>query len=223
VASPLLPCVEVDPPGGPSGTVLWLHGLGADGHDFEPLVPLLGLPRVRFVFPHAPRRPVTINGGLEMRAWYDLRSLGTSPDRHSAEDIRASAAQIEALLAREAERGVPPERTVLAGFSQGGAMTYFVGDRYRQALCGLMVLSAGEVLPDTREAEASPANRLTPLLVCHGTEDRLVDVARGRAAYHAHAASGRPAEWHEFEMAHEVSREEIDVLRRWLGERLGPR
>jgi phospholipase/carboxylesterase len=210
--------VEIDPPGGPSGTILWLHGLGADGHDFEPIVPLLGLPRIRFVFPHAPRRPVALNGGMVMRAWYDVQALGTAP-RESAADVRASGALIDDLLAREAERGVPPERTVLAGFSQGGAMAYHVGDRHRQALRGVMVLSGYEVLAETREAEATPANRLTPLLCCHGTRDLLVDVSRGRAAYEAHAASGRPAAWHELPMGHEVSPQEIDVIRAWLRDR----
>jgi phospholipase/carboxylesterase len=214
-----LPCVETAVAGGAVGTVLWLHGLGADGHDFEPIVPLLGLPRVRFVFPHAPHRPVTINGGAVMRAWYDIRSLDDPSAREEETDIRTSATLLEELLARESERGVPAERTVLAGFSQGGAMALHVGTRYRQGLRGLMVLSGYEVLASTREAEVSPANRLTPLLGCHGTADPLVSLARGRAAYRAHAASGRPADWHEFPMGHEVCPEEIQVIRRWLGER----
>jgi phospholipase/carboxylesterase len=183
-------------------------------------VPVLGLEGVRFVFPHAPLRPVTINGGAVMRAWYDIKTLTGPGPRESETDVRDSAAQVEALLAREADKGVPPERTVLAGFSQGGAMTYFVGQRHRLALRGLMVLSGYEVLSATREAEASPANRLTPLLGCHGTADPLVSLARGREAYQACAASGRPAEWHEYAMGHEVCPEEIDVIRRWLRERL---
>lgn len=215
----LLPCVEIDPPGGASGAVLWLHGLGADGHDFEPLVPMLGLPRVRFVFPHAPERRVTVNGGMVMRAWYDIRALGGPSGGESEPDIRASALLIEALLEREVLRGVPAERTVLAGFSQGGALTYYVGGRHRQGLRGLLVLSGYEVLAATREAEAAPANRLTPLLAAHGTEDPLVSLARGRAAYDAHASSGRPSEWHGYPMGHEVCPDEIAVIRRWLRER----
>jgi len=232
--SEILPCVEIEPPGGPSGTVLWLHGLGADGHDFEPIVPLLiargaevnppppDLTRLRFVFPHAPERPVTINGGMVMRAWYDVRALGAAAGAEDrGEDVRRSAALIEALLAREEERGVPSSRIVLAGFSQGGAMALHVGVRHRQTLRGIMVLSGYEVLSETRDAEAVPANRLTPLLACHGTADPLVDIRRARSAYDAHAASGRPAEWHEFPIGHEVSAEEIAVIRRWLGERFG--
>lgn len=212
----LLPCVEIDPRGRPSGAVLWLHGLGASGHDFEDIVPHLELPRVRFVFPHAPRRPVTINAGLLMAAWYDVPSLGG--DRHGAQDeagIRESARAIERLLAREEERGVPSTRIVLVGFSQGGAMALHVGTRYARPLLGLVVLSGYEALADARGAEESPANRATPLLTCHGRFDPLVPATRGRAAYEAHA-QGRPAEWHDFPMAHEVSLDEIGVIRHWL-------
>ena len=155
----VLPCVEIDAQGEPAGTVLWLHGLGANGHDFEPIVPLLELPQVRFVFPHAPARGVTINGGLIMPAWYDILALGTAAGGEDADDVRESAAMIEALIAREGERGVPSENVVLAGFSQGGAMALFVGTRHAQPLRGIMVLSGYEVLARTREAEASEANR----------------------------------------------------------------
>lgn len=180
------------------------------------MVPLLGLPQVRFVFPHAPQRPVTINMGLIMPAWYDIRSLGGGEGAEDKEDVCESARQVEALLGREAERGVQPSRIVLAGFSQGGAVALHVGTRYGKSLRGIMVLSGYEVLSATREAEAAPANRGTPLLFCHGTFDPLVSLGRGRQAYEAHAHPGRPAEWHEFPVAHEVSLEEIRVVGDWL-------
>ena len=216
------PALEVDARGEPAGSVIWLHGLGASGHDFEPIVPLLQLPQVRFVFPHAPARGVTINGGLIMPAWYDIVTLGEPRGGEDTGDVRESAGLVEALIAREAARGVPAHRVVLAGFSQGGAMALFVGTRHHEALRGMMVLSGYEVLPDTREAEASPANRDTPLLFCHGTYDPMVPVARAREAFAAQRRPGRAAEWHEFPMGHEVSPPEIALIRGWLAARLGP-
>jgi phospholipase/carboxylesterase len=215
----VLPCVEIDAQGEPAGTVLWMHGLGASGHDFEPIVPLLELPRVRFVFPHAPSRGVTINGGLIMPAWYDILALGTAAGGEDADDVRESAAMIEALIAREGERGVPSENVVLAGFSQRAAMALFVGTRHARPLRGIMVLSGYEVLARTRDAEASDANRKTPLLACHGTHDPMISIVRARAAFTAYE-EGRPeAEWHQFPMGHEVCPPEIDVIRRWLAAR----
>jgi phospholipase/carboxylesterase len=214
--SELLPCVEIEPAGEPLGGVLWLHGLGASGHDFEDLVPLLGLPQVRFVFPHAPRRPVTINQGLIMPAWYDIEFLGGSGGGENAGHVRDSAGLIRALLAREERRGVASSRIVLAGFSQGGALALYVGDRHPEPLLGVMVLSACELLPHTREAEASPASATTAMLFCHGTHDPLVSVERGRRAYEAHATPGRPIEWREFPMGHQVCAEEVGVIRDWL-------
>ena len=217
--SEFLPCVEIDPPGKPEGVVVWLHGLGADGHDFEPVVPILGLPRARFVFPHAPRGPVTINGGMVMPAWYDIVAIGGNGAKD--EDVRRSAKQLRALLEREEQNGVPADRIILAGFSQGAAMALHVGTRYPRALRGIMVLSGYEVLSPTREREETPANRTTPMLFCHGTADPLVPIAAGRLAYEAHAGEDRPAEWHEFPMAHEVSPSELTVIRQWLGARFG--
>jgi phospholipase/carboxylesterase len=217
--SEFLPCVEIDPPGKPEGVVVWLHGLGADGHDFEPIVPILGLPRARFVFPHAPRVPVTINGGMVMPAWYDIVAIGG--DGAKEEDVRRSAKQLRALLEREEKNGVPADRIILAGFSQGGAMALHVGTRYPRALRGIMVLSGYEVLPHTREREETPANRTTPMLFCHGKADPLVPIAAGRLAYEAHVLPERPAEWQEFPMAHEVSPSELTVIRQWLGARFG--
>jgi phospholipase/carboxylesterase len=218
----LLPCVEIDARGEAAGTVIWLHGLGASGHDFEPIVPLLQLPQARFVFPHAPTRGVTINGGLLMPAWYDITTLGSDRGGEDRGDVRESAALVEALLAREAARGIPAARVVLAGFSQGAAMALFVAHRHPEALRGIMVLSGYEVLPDTREEEAAAANRDTPLVACHGTYDPMVPVARARQAYQAYAHPGRPAEWHEFPIGHEVSPPEIAVIRDWLATRFIP-
>jgi phospholipase/carboxylesterase len=217
--SEILPGVEIDPPGRPEGVVVWLHGLGADGHDFEPIVPLLGLPRARFVFPHAPSIPVTINGGMVMPAWYDIVSIGGSGEKQA--DVRRSAAQIRALVEREEERGTPADRIVIAGFSQGGAMALHVGTRYPRGLLGIQVLSGYEVHAHTRAAEETSANQSTAMLFCHGTEDPLVPIEAGRAAYRAHAHPGRPAEWHEFPMGHEVSAAELVVIRQWLAARFG--
>jgi phospholipase/carboxylesterase len=217
----LLPCVEITPPGEVSSSVVWLHGLGASGHDFEPVVPYLRLPRTRFVFPHAPRRAVSINMGLIMPAWYDI--TGFSPATFGVDErhVRESAALVAALLDREKQRGVPSTRTVLAGFSQGGAMSLFEGLRYPDALAGIMVLSGHALLHETREKEQSEANRATAMLFCHGTHDRVVPVELGRAAYEA-CAEGRDARWHELPIEHSVSMPEIELIAAWLKERLEP-
>jgi phospholipase/carboxylesterase len=215
----LLPCVEVGPRGQAAGAVVWMHGLGANGHDFEPIVPYLELPRVRFVFPHAPLRAVTINGGMEMPAWYDIVALDRRGGEN-AEQVREAAEQVGALIARETGRGVSSDRIVVAGFSQGAALALHVGTRHPERLAGILVLSGYEVRVGTREAEASPANRRTPMLFCHGTEDPLVSIKAGRAAFQAHATPERDAQWREFPIAHEVSDEEIAAVRDWLHARL---
>lgn len=222
----LLPCVEIDATRGPaSAAVIWLHGLGASGHDFEPIVPHLGLDHARFVFPHAPAIPVTINRGWVMPAWYDIKSLDRRGDREDPAEVRASATRVAALIAREQSRGVPSERIVLAGFSQGGAMALHVGLRYPDPLAGLLVLSAYLLLPAALVAEQSPANRRTPLLFCHGTHDAVVPVDAGRTSARriAEAAPGRDLRWSEFPIDHEVSPPEIAAIGAWLRERLPPR
>ena len=210
----LLRCLEIGPGADADGAVVWLHGLGASGHDFEDVVPMFELPRVRFVLPHAPSRGVTINMGLIMPAWYDIVSLGGRGAEDEV-DVRESAAQVAALVDRERERGVPSGQIVLAGFSQGGALALHVGTRYSEKLGGILVLSGYEVLADTREVEQTDANRATPMLFCHGSLDPLVGVHRGREAHGAHA-SGRDAQWREFPIEHEVSLEEIEAIRAWL-------
>lgn len=209
----LLPCVEVGPDTSADASVVWLHGLGASGHDFEDIVPMLKLPRVRFVFPHAPRRGVTINGGLIMPAWYDILRFSDAAGSERADHVRESAGMVEALLARERERGVPAGKTALAGFSQGGAMALYAGVRHAHALAGIMVLSGYEVLSSERPADS--ANAATPMLFAHGTYDPVVPLSRGRAALRAYEA-GRPATWREYPMGHEVCVEEIADIRDWL-------
>jgi phospholipase/carboxylesterase len=218
----LLPCVEVDAQVPATASVIFLHGLGADGHDFEPAVPAFGLPWARFIFPHAPSLPVTINGGYVMPAWYDIRTLGFDPHERAREDanhIRASAAAITALIARENARGIASDRIVLGGFSQGGAMALFTGTRHPETLAGLLVLSAYEVLPDSRH-EHTRANADTPILFCHGRNDPLVPAFAGRAAYEATLAPGRDVRWYDFPIQHEVSLPELQVAAGWLRERL---
>ena len=218
----VLPCVEIEPRGEATSSVVWLHGLGASGHDFEPIVPHLGLSSTRFVFPHAPSRPVTINMGLIMPAWYDVTGLGGTTGGESARHVRESAQLVDALLDRERERGVTAARTVLAGFSQGGAVALFAGARHQQTLAGILILSGYELLPETREAEEAETNRMTPLLFCHGRYDPLVPLARGRAAYEACSREGRDVQWREFPIEHQVSMEEVEVVACWLQDRLLP-
>ncbi len=218
----LLPCVEVDPPNGVPvrASVIWLHGLGADGHDFEPIVPELGLPRdagVRFVFPHAPSIPVTINQGFVMPAWYDI----TEPDlgqRHDEPGIRRSAGQVRALIAREQERhAVAANRIVLAGFSQGGAVALFAGLRHPDRLAGILALSTYLVGTETLERERSAANRDVPIFEAHGTFDPVVPPAYGEATRAQLEALGHAVEWHTYPMPHAVCAQEIVDVGAWLG------
>ena len=202
----------------PAWSILWLHGLGADGHDFAPIVPELvqpDWPGIRFVFPHAPVRPVTINGGYAMRAWYDV--LGTELQRREDEPgLRASLASVAALLDREVERGIPASRIVLMGFSQGCAMTLLAGLRHPQRLAGLAGLSGYLPLSATAAAERSEANRDTPVFLAHGTRDPVVIFERGARSRDELLALGQNVEWHEYPMEHSVCAEEIADLNRWL-------
>jgi phospholipase/carboxylesterase len=214
-----LETVEVATGPDPRAAIIWLHGLGADGHDFEPIVPALGLPRapaVRFVFPHAPLQPVTINGGAVMRAWYDIHDLdgGRRPDEVG---LRASQARVERLIAREQGRGVAPARLVLAGFSQGGAIALQTGLRYRERLAGIMGLSTYLPLAHSLEGEASAANRGVPIFLAHGAHDPLIPLARARSARDRLRDVGYAPEWHEYPMEHAVCPEEIHDISAWLG------
>jgi len=218
----LLDAIEIGPADATS-SVIWLHGLGADGHDFEDVPPQLGLPQTRFILPHAPRRPVTINGRFVMRAWYDILSLDFTGVREAESDIRQSQAQVEALIRREIERGVPSNQIVLAGFSQGGAMALHVALRYGEPLAGVVVLSAYMLLADTVAAEQSAANASTPILMCHGSHDPVVPIWLGKAAYDQVAAlqPARPMQWFDYPMPHAVCREELTEIARFLHARLG--
>jgi len=214
----LLEAIEVETAAAPRAAAIWMHGLGADGHDFEPIVPELDLGDVggvRFVFPHAPLRPVTINGGAVMRAWYDVMNA-SGVRREDEPGVRQSQRAIEALIAREKQRGLPAERIVLAGFSQGGAMALHTGLRHPERLAGLAVLSSFLPLPDTVAAEASPANRDVPIFMAHGTQDPMIPLARARDARDRLLALGYPVEWHEYRMPHAVSAEEIADLSAWF-------
>lgn len=218
----LLETVEVETGVAPRVAVIWMHGLGADGHDFEPIVPEMDLPdgvAVRFVFPHAPMRPVTINAGMVMRAWYDV-SLAGGRRMEDEPGIRDSERQIRALIARERERGVPAARTFLFGFSQGGAMALHTGLRHAERLGGIAALSCFLPLADALAAEASAANRQAPIFMAHGTDDPLIPLAHGAGARERLLALGCPVEWHEYRMAHSVCAEEIADLSAWLRQRL---
>ena len=218
-----LEAIEIETAPAPRASVIWLHGLGADGHDFEPIVPELGLPStlpVRFVFPHAPTRPVTINGGMVMRAWYDVVDAGGAR-REVEAGVRESQRGIDALIERERGRGTPSAAIVLAGFSQGGAMALHSGLRHPERLAGIMALSCFLPLGDTLSAEASAANRQTPIFMAHGTGDPLIPLARGLEARDRLATLGYPVGWHQYPMPHAVCAEEIADIARWLHETLG--
>jgi phospholipase/carboxylesterase len=214
----LLEALEVETASSPTTAVIWLHGLGADGYDFVDIVPALRLPAslaVRFVFPHAPMRAVTINQGMVMRAWYDVRN-DAGARREDEPGVRASQRQIEALIAREKTRGVPAGRLVLAGFSQGGAMALHTGLRHPDRLAGIMALSCFLPLADTLAAEAGAANRDVPILMAHGTQDPLIPLARARQAHQVLTGLGYPVEWHEYPIPHSVSEAEIRDIAAWL-------
>jgi len=214
--------VEIETGPNPTCSVIWLHGLGADGHDFEPIVPELRLPEslaLRFVFPHAPPRPVTINGGATMRAWYDIFSL----ERDGPVDevgIRDSAAILNALIAREQERGIDAGRIVVAGFSQGGAIALHAALRYPERLAGLMALSTYLPLTSSFNAEvvdnAAAVNQDLPIFMAHGSFDPMLPMQMGRSSADLLLAAEFTVEWHDYPMAHAVCAEEIEDIREWL-------
>ncbi len=214
----LLEAVELTTDPSPQAAVIWLHGLGADGHDFPPVVPELQLPPslpVRFVFPHAPMRSVTINMGMVMRAWYDIRAVEGARQEDEA-GVRESQRQIEGLIARERQRGMASRRIALVGFSQGGAMSLHTGLRHPERLAGIAALSCGLPLAQVVSTEASPANRDAPIFIAHGRFDDLVPSARGRQAVDTLTKLGYTVSWHEYPMPHSVCAEEITDLSNWL-------
>ncbi len=208
--------VEVTTGDAPAGSVVWLHGLGADGHDFEPVVPELRLPAdlaLRFVFPHAPVRPVTINAGMAMRAWYDIVSLDAS-GRADAEGVRESTDLLESLVEREVERGIDESRIVVAGFSQGGAIAINLALTTRRRLAGLMALST--YIAGPRQLESRAGAGTPPVFMAHGSYDPVIPIAWGRMSAEGLRDAGFAVEWREYPMAHAVCAEEIADIRDWL-------
>jgi phospholipase/carboxylesterase len=217
----LLDGIEIETGANPERSVIWLHGLGADGNDFVPIVPELDLPdaAIRFVFPHAPMQAVTINAGMVMRAWYDISDAAIR--REDETGVRASQALVEALIEREKGRGTPASRLVLAGFSQGGAIALQTGSRHAEHIAGIMALSCYLPLADKFAAEAAPANRDVPVFMAHGTHDPIVALERATRSRDALVRLGYPVEWHEYGMPHSVCPEEITAISGWLRRVLG--
>lgn len=214
----LLPFVEVNPPGETNACVIWLHGLGDSGNGFAPIVPELRLPAshgIRFIFPHAPERPVTINGGMRMRAWYDIKSLDFN-SRADLEGVLESARQVEQLIEAEHAKGIDYSRIVLAGFSQGGVIALHLATRFSHKLAGVMALSTYMCEPQRLSEEASDANRETPIMMAHGEQDEVVPVFLGKAAYQTLLDNGFNATWTTYTMQHNVCLNEIQDIAAWL-------
>ncbi|MEH6625300.1 MAG: alpha/beta fold hydrolase [Motiliproteus sp.] len=213
-----LTCVELNPAEQAVATVIWLHGLGADGNDFVPIVPELKLPDtlpVRFVFPHAPIRPVTINAGMSMRAWYDILSMGASRevDEQQLDEV---CEQIAQLIRQENERGIPCEKILLVGFSQGGAVAYQTALKHPQPLAGLACMSTYRIKPELPKNRCHDANIKLPVWVAHGEFDPVVPIGLGREGYESLAPEGLQASWQSYPMDHEVCLEEVLELGRWM-------
>ncbi len=217
--------IEISTGESPVWSVIWLHGLGADGHDFEPIVPELVRPEwpaMRFVFPHAPTQRVTINNGLRMRAWYDILSLDASPGRREDErGLRQAYATVHDLIGREIARGVQPAHILLAGFSQGGAVVLGAGLRYPQRLAGIIALSTYLPLAETLADEAAPANAALPIFMAHGRYDPVLPDAWSRQGSAVLQRLGHRVDWRGYGMAHAVCAEEIADLGHWIAKRVG--
>ena len=217
----LLEAIEIESAKNPTASVIWLHGLGADGNDFAPIVASLQLPKaaIRFVFPHAPVQPVTINGGMRMRAWYDISDGAIR--REDEGGVRASQKLIEALIAREKERGTAAGRLVLAGFSQGGAIALQTGLRNAERIAGIMALSTYLPIADKLSAEAGAANRDVPIFMAHGSYDPVIPLARAEQSRGILQSLGYAVEWREYPMPHSVCPEEVTDIGAWLRKVLG--
>lgn len=202
-------------------SVIWLHGLGADGHDFKPIVPHLGVDEfgVRFIFPHAKVIPITINGGMPMRAWYDIDSLDL--DSRNVDDSVFAAAQqhVYSLIKQENDRGIPTSRIILAGFSQGGAVTLYTSLRYPETLLGILAISTYLPAPENVEQTQHSANQTTPIFMAHGSHDEMIDIRHSIKSRVALEGLSNPLEWHEYPMGHEVCLEEITTIGEWLRQR----
>jgi phospholipase/carboxylesterase len=221
----MLETVEHETRATPEWAVIWLHGLGADGRDFEPIVPELvakSWPGIRFVFPHAPVRAVTVNRGMRMRAWYDILGVEIAARQDEA-GVRESIGMIEKLVERETQRGIASERVLLAGFSQGGAIALAAGLRHSQRLGGIVALSTYLPLAELGDAEFDAANRNVPIFMAHGSADPVVPEALGAKSRDFLRARGYEVDWHSYRMPHSVCAEEIEDLARWLTERFAAR
>lgn len=212
----ILDAIEIETGKNPATSVIWMHGLGADGNDFVPIVPELELPdaAIRFVFPHAPVQPVTINGGMRMRAWYDISDSALR--REDERGVRASQALVEALIAREKERGTSAKRLVLAGFSQGGAIALQTGLRHPERIAGIMALSTYVPVAEKLAAEANAANRGAPIFMGHGSHDPIIPLPRAKQSQLLLQSLGYRVEWHEYPMPHSVCAEELGDIGAWL-------
>jgi phospholipase/carboxylesterase len=214
-----LECIEINPDIKPKMAVIWLHGLGADGHDFVSIVPELHLPDnlpIKFIFPHAPERAVTINNGYIMRAWYDIKQLNSLPEKEDEVGIRDSAEKICALIEQEKSLGLSSDKIILAGFSQGGAMALHVGLRYPEKLAGIIALSSYLPLNKLLTQEKSAVNQNTPIMMAHGTEDPLIPVMFASASKNFLIHQGYQVDWHTYPMPHAVCAQEINDISRWL-------
>ena len=219
--SEYLETIEIETAPNPTATVIWMHGLGADGNDFAPMVPELRLgsaPAIRFVFPHAPMIPVTINNGYVMRAWYDISYGDLEGKSRQADEkgVRASQTEIEKLIAREVARGIRANKIVIAGFSQGGAIALHTGLRHAAPLAGIMALSTYLPAPHTLPAEAAAANRDIALFYAHGSDDQVIPIAMAETSRQTLSAAGYAVDWHEYPMQHSVCLEEIRDISAWL-------
>jgi phospholipase/carboxylesterase len=223
MTSASLETIQVDTGPNPTVSVIWLHGLGASGDDFVPIVrelDLTGLPAIRFIFPHAPTMPVTVNNGYVMRAWYDIVGADLSR-REDEKGLRASQAMVEQLIAQEKARGVPADRIVLAGFSQGCAMTIQTGLRHPEKLAGLLCLSGYVPLNATVDAERHSSNQDTPIFLAHGRGDQVIPIIRAEQSRDLLRSLGYKVEWHEYMMPHSVCQEEVTDIGAWFRRVLG--
>jgi len=210
--------VILEPRGEHKASVIWLHGLGADGHDFEPVIPALQLPDdhgIRFIFPHAPERPVTINGGMVMRAWYDIKEMDLRK-RADTDGIEDSREILEGFIRDEKEAGIPTNKILLAGFSQGGVIILHTGLRYPEPLGGLLALSTYLAVPETLTTEAGSNNSKIPVFMAHGTMDPVIPIQQGKDSADQLIQAGYSVDWHEYPMEHAVSLEEIEDISRWI-------
>jgi phospholipase/carboxylesterase len=220
----MLPFVDVKPDGDVKAAVIWLHGLGDSGHGFAPIVPELRLPKghgIRFLFPHAPERPVTINGGMRMRAWYDIKTMDLA-QRADEDGVRASAQAVQALIDHLIQTGLAPEAIMLAGFSQGGVIALHLLPRLPYKIAGCMALSTYMCVPDKLSDEAVTLNKNTPILVAHGSHDPVVPMQAGQAAFNSLKYAGFQPRWLQYRMEHSVCAQEVDDLSRFIQQQLRP-